>query len=38
MKYFIIKEKDIKINDKFIDDKKLENFLNSIIISLKSNN
>ncbi|WP_157154402.1 DUF2726 domain-containing protein [Brachyspira murdochii] len=38
MQYFIIKEKDIKINDKFIDDKKLENFLNSIITSLKSNN
>ena len=38
MQYFIIKEEDIKTNNKFIDDKKLEDYLNKIIISLKSNN
>lgn len=38
MQYFIIKEEDIKINDRFIDDTKLEDCLNKIIISLKSNN
>ncbi len=38
MKYFIIKEEDIKTDaNKFIDDKKLESCLYSIINSLKSN-
>lgn len=38
MKYFIIKEEDIKTDaNKFIDDKKLESCLSNIINSLKSN-
>ena len=35
MKYFIIKENDIKTDSKFIDDKKLENYLLNIMDLLK---
>ncbi|WP_295161212.1 DUF2726 domain-containing protein [uncultured Brachyspira sp.] len=36
LKYFIIKEEDIKLNYKFIDDKKLEYYLYNILNSLKN--
>ena len=38
MQYFIIKENDIKIDSKFIDDKKLESCLYDIMNSIKNDN
>ena len=38
MQYFIIKEEDIKTNNKFIDDKKLEICLSDIMNSIKNDN
>ena len=38
MQYFIIKENDIKIDSKFIDDKKLEICLSDIMNSIKNDN
>ena len=38
MQYFIIKENDIKIDSKFIDDKKLESCLSDIMNSIKNDN
>lgn len=38
MRYFIIKENDIKTDSKFIDDKKLEICLNDIMNSIKNDN
>ena len=38
MQYFIIKENDIKIDSRFIDDKKLESCLSDIMNSIKNDN